>query len=83
MCCRLILVLIHPHLQPSLSPNQITFLIHTFHNAFLTYLNTPYTPYPIQVINTAFTGTPCRVSGMTFDDIAAENVDFARKVIWS
>ena len=25
-------------------------------------------------------GTPCRVSGMTFDDLAAENTDFARKV---
>ena len=31
------------------------------------------------VINTAFKGTPCRVSGMSFDDIAAENTDFARR----
>jgi len=31
------------------------------------------------VIGTAFKGTPCRVNGMTFDDIAAENTDFARR----
>lgn len=31
------------------------------------------------VIDLAFKGTPCRVSGLTFDDIAAENTDFARR----
>jgi glutamate synthase (ferredoxin) len=31
------------------------------------------------VIHKAFKGTPCRVAGLSFDDIAAETVEFARK----
>lgn len=32
-----------------------------------------------KVVLETFKGTPCRVSGLTYDDIAAEQVEFARK----
>lgn len=32
-----------------------------------------------KVVLSAFKGTPCRVSGLSYDDIAAEGVEFARK----